>query len=105
ADREGPSPSTLDPQDGLDYAFGADFDGPSVFGQPVVLRTGIRRRDLPFRISGEAISETQVTGGLGIPLARGRALLDIAVVRASRSGVSGASERGWITSVGLLLRP
>jgi len=98
-------PSTLDPQDGWEYALGVEMDGPSAFGTPMVVRAGINRRDLPFRISGNALKESQVTGGIGIPLAGGRALMDLAVVRASRSGVSGASETGWITSIGLLLRP
>lgn len=105
SERDGPSPSTLEPNDTFEYAFGVDLEGPTLFRQSVVLRTGIARRDLPFGVGGNVIAETQVSGGIGIPLARGRALLDLAVVRASRSGVSGASERGWITSLGLLVRP
>jgi long-subunit fatty acid transport protein len=105
SERGGPTASTLDPQDGWEYALGAELDGPSAFGPPTVLRVGIGRRDLPFRIEGNSVTENQVTGGIGIPLAGGRALLDFSIVRASRSGVSGVSEKGWITSLGLLLRP
>lgn len=105
SDRAGVTPSTLDARDGMQYGIGADLDGPSMLGAPTVLRVGFARRDLPFRVAGHDVAENRISGGMGIPLAQGRALLDIAVVRAARTGVAGASETGWITSVGLVLRP
>ncbi len=105
AEREGVTPSTLDARDALEYSVGTDVDGPVLFGQGIVLRAGARWRTLPFAIAGNEISETTFTGGLGIPLSQGRILLDLGAGRASRSGVAGASERSWIATVGLVVRP
>ncbi len=105
ADRPSTSASTLDARDALDYAVGADVEGPVLFGQGIVLRAGARWRTLPFGVRGNEIDETTFTGGLGVPLAQARILLDLGVGRATRGGVPGVSEQSWVTMIGITMRP
>lgn len=86
------------------YGVGADIVGPAVFRTPVSLRLGAQRRDLPFPVLGVQPEETAYSGGLGVPLARGRVLLDFAVQRATRSAVD-ADETAWTYGVGITVRP
>ena len=106
--------SRLRPRDTWDFGLGGDVVGPR-FGQRVVmLRAGVRRRDLPFAVVDQAggsaeVQETSFSGGFGTLFGNGRAALDLGVIRASRDIVRGvtldASERAWIISVGLTVRP
>jgi hypothetical protein len=50
------------------------------------------------------VEETAITGGFGIPLARERALFDVAVQRAMRSSAE-VEENAWTISVSLTIRP
>lgn len=90
--------------DATEVAFGADVLGPRIFGGNSVVRAGIRDRTLPFGVLGDQVSERAFTFGAGIPVARGRAQLDIAVQRATRE-VRDFTERGWFVSLGLGIRP
>ena len=96
--------ASFDARDTWSYSLGADVEGPRIFGTPIALRAGIQRRDLPFVVLGEQPTEQSVSGGLGVPLARGRVMLDLAVLRASREAGE-ASETGWIFGAGLTVRP
>ena len=99
-----------------EYALGADFIGPRAFGRIIPLRLGVRARELPFALGTQAgpgpggiydyVDETSVTGGFGVPLARERAMFDVAVQRAMRSTESAdIDESAWTISVSLTIRP
>ena len=45
-----------------------------------------------------------ITGGVGVPLSRGRSQLDLTAQRATRNG-GGATEKAWLLSIGLGIRP
>jgi hypothetical protein len=96
--------ASFDARDTWSYAIGADVEGPRLFGTPIALRGGLQRRDLPFVVLGAQPTEQSVSGGLGVPLARGRVMLDLAVQRASREAGE-ASETGWTFGAGLTVRP
>ncbi len=87
-----------------EFSLGAESAGPAFNGALTMLRLGFRSRTLPFGANGDQVSERAFTGGFGIPLSRGRSQVDFAVQRASRSG-GGASERAWLLSLGLGIRP
>lgn len=86
------------------YGVGADIVGPAILQTPVTLRLGAQRRELPFPVVGVQPKETAFSGGLGVPLARGRVLLDLAAQRASRSVVV-AKETAWTYGIGITVRP
>lgn len=90
--------------DATDYAVGAEFLGPRLGGTNSAVRVGVRDRTLPFGFSGNAIRERILAGGLGIPVSRGRAQIDLALQRAARSA-PGVSEQAWLITVGLGIRP
>ena len=45
------------------------------------------------------------TGGVGIPIAGPRVVLDMALQHATRGPAVGVTERAWIVSVGFTVRP
>lgn len=90
--------------DADEKALGADFLGPRLAGLPTAVRLGVRDRTLPFAAAGEQVRERALSGGLAIPLARGRAQLDLSVQRAARSA-AGIDEKSWFLGVGLGIRP
>lgn len=90
--------------DATEFAVGVESAGPRVDGALSMLRLGYRNRTLPFGVDGDRVAERAFTGGVGLPLSRGRSQFDLTVQRASRSG-GGASERAWVLSVGLGIRP
>jgi hypothetical protein len=102
--------------DVVEYGVGADVAGPRLGGSPILLRVGGRWRELPFGVRAVVFSglpaagdirETAFTGGIGVPLAAGRVLIDIGAQRASRSSDtrSDVSEQAWTLSFGLRVRP
>ena len=112
-------------QDTYEYGIGVEVEGPRVRGSVVALRGGFKARSLPFGVTtappavpgvidlvpGETswVKERAWSFGAGVPLANvgglSRAALDVALQSASRSGLSGISERGWTLSVGIAVRP
>jgi hypothetical protein len=101
-----PRLSNLRAFDGWGAGLGAELEGPSWFQQTIPVRAGLRYRMLPFGAGDEQVREVAIGSGLGIPVARGRGTLDLAIQRASRSA-SGldAKETAWTLSVGLTVRP
>lgn len=97
--------SGFTPRDAWDYGVGAEFAGPRLSGTAAGLRVGYRHRTLPFDAAGSQVRENSIAAGLGIPLAAGRAGLDLALQRASRSSALDVKERAWTLSVGLAVRP
>jgi hypothetical protein len=92
--------------DGWDWGLGAEVRAPSLFGQEFPLRLGYRHRILPFEADAAEVRETDYSIGLGIPVARGRSRVDVAVTRANRnSALPDVQEHAWIMSFGFFIRP
>lgn len=91
-------------RDALELAIGTDVLGPKIGGVNSVVRAGFRTRTLPFTALSNEVSERAFSFGAGIPLARGRAQIDLGAQRASRSAGS-ADERAWLVSLGFGIRP
>jgi hypothetical protein len=96
---------SLVPNDAWDVGVGAEVGGPRLLGASSLLRLGGRRRTLPFEASGHEVTETAFSGGLGLPLAAGRASFDLAVQHARRSASIDIKESAWTVSIGLAIRP
>jgi hypothetical protein len=100
------SSSGIQAFDGWDTGVGLEASGPRIMQRIITVRVGGRFRTLPFGLNGQKVSETTFAGGLGIPLSRDRAALDVAIQRASRSaGADDIRERGYILSLGLRVSP
>jgi hypothetical protein len=98
--------SRANPDDAWDFGFGVDAAGPRLAGAALTIRAGARRRTLPFLAADEQVHETAFTLGTGVPLAGGRAQLDLFIERAARSaGKVDAKERSWTFGLGLTVRP
>lgn len=92
--------------DAWEYAVGADFASQRSQRAPGwTYSVGYRTRDLPFAASGAPVSEKIFSGGTSTPIAGGRAAIDLALQRASREAAGAVSERAWMLSVGLSIRP
>lgn len=85
---------------------GFEFGGPRFGRQRIPLRAGARYAQLPFAPQGtsEGPREISFSGGTGVALAGGRAIVDVAVERAYRDG-GGARERAWQWLVEFRIRP
>lgn len=90
--------------DATEYGFGVDMGGPRFLGGQTVARLGFRDRTLPFGAAGERVSERAFSGGVGIPVARGRGQVDLTLQRTLREA-AGINERSWFLGVGLGIRP
>lgn len=110
--------SSVRGQDTRELGVGVEVEGPRVRSAIVALRAGFRSRGLPFGVTYEGGDEGPFTRfateeafslGAGIPLATyggvSRAMLDVGVHRAWRSGPPRISERSWTLSLGLAVRP
>jgi hypothetical protein len=101
--------------DTWDTSLGADIAGPRVAAdRALMLRAGVRWRTLPFAATPveagtvgtpRKVRERSFTAGAGTSLARGRASIDLGVVRASRDAGLSVNERAWILSIGMAVRP
>ncbi|HEX5004249.1 MAG TPA: hypothetical protein VFV65_02985 [Gemmatimonadales bacterium] len=70
------------------------------------LRAGLRYAQLPFPLAdGEQPSEFAVAAGTGARFAKGHAAIDVALERVWRSSSGGFSEKAWILTFGLTLKP
>lgn len=96
--------SSLRVFDATTISLGAETLGPRWFGQQIPLRLGARRRSLPFGVGDTRVNELAIGGGLGLPLAAGRAQLDLALLRAMRTADQ-LRERSWTISAGFAVRP
>lgn len=90
--------------DANDLGLGVEVVGPRVAGVPSYARLGLRSRGLPFGANGDQVSERSLSGGIGIPVARGRGVIDLSLQRATRSA-AGANERAWSLGIGLGIKP
>jgi hypothetical protein len=92
-------------QDAWEYAVGAEFSAQRSRVTNWVYSLGYRTRDLPFAAGGEWVTERLFTGGVSAPLSGSRATLDIAAQRATRDASTSVTERAWLLSIGLTIRP
>lgn len=90
--------------DASELGLGVDVAGPRLGGAPSVFRLGFRDRTLPFGLDGEQVSERAFSGGVSLPVSRGRGQLDLTLQRAARAA-GGANERSWFLALGLGIRP
>jgi hypothetical protein len=91
--------------DATEFSAGLETTGPKVYSIPMAIRLGYRARQLPFGVGPDQVRETEITGGLGIPLSSGRTALDMTIAHALRSAIVGYSETGWIFSLGIAIKP
>jgi hypothetical protein len=116
SDMSGLGSAGLPISEGWDTSVGADVLGPRFFGQSLQLRAGGRWRTLPFDVRpivsgggfGQSanVSEKSYSLGAGTTLARGRAAIDVAGIRATRSSsATTVEENAWTLSVGVTVRP
>ena len=113
------SSSGIRAYDAWDTGVGVEASGPRLMSRIITVRAGARFRTLPFGYqaqctlpvpagstctNSEKISETSFAAGLGVPLTRERASLDLSIQRAARSAAD-IKERGFILSFGLRVSP
>ncbi|MEO7041842.1 MAG: hypothetical protein ABI035_06255 [Gemmatimonadaceae bacterium] len=91
--------------DANDVSAGVESNGPKLGGFPLLLRVGVRRRDLPFLVGTQTVQETSFGGGIGVPIAYDRVTFDIAALHTNRTGVAGVTERAYNLSFGLQVHP
>jgi hypothetical protein len=101
--------------DAWDTSLGADVAGPRIAAdRTLMLRAGFRWRTLPFAATPvedgttgapRNVRERSFSAGAGTTLARGRASIDLGVIRASRDAGLSVDERAWILSIGMSVRP
>ncbi len=115
--------------DGWDGGVGIEASGPRFLQRIITVRAGARFRTLPFGLPDPAVfivqdcnqtgfcTDTQVGAashkvseksfafGLGIPLTRDQAALDLSFERATRDAGTDVKERGFILSFGLRVSP
>jgi len=103
-DLAGLGSTALGLRDGADLGLGAEIAGPRFREAPSFARFGYRSRDLPFTYEGQAVRERALALGVGVPIAAGRTMVDIGLVRASRAA-AGVTERAWQLSIGVGIRP
>lgn len=92
-------------QDTWEYSTGVEFAGQRLRNAPWTYSLGYRQRDLPFAAAGAPVNERIFAGGLGIPIAGPRGMLELALQRAVRDATTTVSERAWLLSVGFVVRP
>ena len=102
----GLSSSGLVIHDSWDSSVGADVLGPHFAGRSLQLRAGGRWRTLPFGVGATPVRERSLSIGAGTLIARGRAALDVAGIRARRDATGiDVQETAWTLSVGITVRP
>ena len=99
------SQSSLSAKDTWEIGAGLEMSGPRFRAVPSLLYVGYRKRDLPFSVGRESVPERFFSGGVGIPLAGPRVILDLSVLNAKRGPVLGVAEQAWIVSMGFTVRP
>ena len=103
-DMAGLGTASLGLRNATDMSVGAEVVGPRVGPSALLFRTGFRSRGLPFAYGTNAVREKAISGGLGLPVLAGRATMDLAVVRATRTAAS-VTEKAWVISLGVGIRP
>ncbi len=98
--------ASIQPRDATSWHAGVEVAGPKIRDESIFLRAGIARNALPFGVSSRVVDESRLSAGLGIPVARDQASIDISVQRATRTLVgASARESAWMLGIGLQIRP
>lgn len=97
--------ATAAARDGWEYSVGTEFTGQRTRNAPWTYRLGYRTRDLPFSAAGSTVTEKLFSGGVAVPVAGPRATMELAVQRAARDAATAVTEKAWLLSVGLSIRP
>jgi hypothetical protein len=100
--------SSAEATDTWEGGMGIESLGPRIMNRQTVLRIGGRYRTLPFLAAGSEVTELSFAAGLGAQFFRNRATFDFALERAGRKAKEsdvGATERSYILSFGLRVRP
>jgi hypothetical protein len=100
--------STAQAVDAVESGFGVESLGPRFIQRQTVLRLGVRYRTLPYLAAGAEVKELSFAGGAGMQFFRNRAAFDVTLERAGRKVKEsdiGATERAYILSFGLRVRP
>lgn len=106
SDMNGLAQSAIKAVDTWDYGAGAEIRVASMGGADVPLRFGLRQRNLPYQADSQTVRESVISGGIGIPVARGRGRFDLGLIFAKRSAPQvDVKESGFTLSVGVLVRP
>lgn len=93
-------------QDATNWHAGGEVAGPRLRGYPVMVRAGYARTQLPFSPTAARVNEQRISAGLGLPVARDAASIDLSIARANRVLVGGgAREQAWQLGIGLQVRP
>lgn len=93
-------------QDATNWKVGAEVAGPRMREQPILLRAGIAGLALPFGTPAVSVRETRASVGVGLPIARDAASLDLSLQRAVRTPSAGTvREQAWLLGIGLQVRP
>jgi hypothetical protein len=101
---QGLGTAALVAHDTWEFGGGADVAGPKIGTRPILLRAGVRWRELPFGVGTFKATELELGGGLGFHLPFERASAEIGMRRATRNAGS-ASETGWTLGLGVSVRP
>lgn len=106
SDMQSMSSSRITAGDVTNIYGGAEVAGPKLRGVPILVRAGYANSKLPFSTTKELVKETRFSGGLGLPVARDNATLDLSIQRANRSLVGlNAKESAWLFGIGIQVRP
>ncbi len=93
-------------RDATNYHAGAELVGPKLRGYPTLVRFGYANNQLPFGVDGKTVGESRISGGLGVPIARDFATIDLSLQRAIRTLSGGSTkESAWLLGVGIQIRP
>jgi hypothetical protein len=93
-------------RDAANWYVGGELSGPTMRGVPILFRGGYANRQLPFSPTAGQVTESRFAAGVGLPVARDAAMIDLSVQRASRVlGGGDARERSWLLGLGLQIRP
>jgi hypothetical protein len=98
--------SSVRVQDATNWYVGGELSGPTMRGVPILFRGGYANKQLPFSPTAGQVTESRMAAGIGLPVAREAASIDLSVQRASRAlGGGDARERSWLLGLGLQIRP
>jgi hypothetical protein len=88
-----------------EFAAGLETGGPKISSITMPVRLGYRVRTLPFGVGTQQVRETEINGGVGVPLSQGRVALDLSLAHALRTANIAYAETGWIFSLGIAIKP
>ncbi len=98
--------TAVEAHDATNWHVGAEVAGPRLRQFPVLIRAGYAKNTLPFGIGGKTVDESRLSAGVGLPVAREAASIDISLQRANRSLAGGnAKESAWMLGIGMQIRP